>query len=308
MVYVHPQGINESPNVGDGTRVWAFAHVLPGARIGAECNICDHVFIENDVVLGDRVTVKSGVQLWDGVRVEDDVFIGPNASFVNDLMPRSRQWLEVHPETRIGAGASIGAGATILPVTIGRNAMIGAGAVVTRDVPANAIVVGNPARISGYVGDGPRAGSVTTSSEQAGGDAIDSPTGARTLQLASATDLRGSLVAAEFGQLPFTPARMFTVLDVPSTEVRGEHAHRQCEQVLVCVRGSLRSLVDDGAHRAEFVLDRPDVGLYIPAMRWGTQYRYSADAILVVLASLPYDPDDYIRSYDEFLAAVDGTA
>ena len=302
MVYVHPQGINESDNVGEGTRIWAFAHVLSGATIGADCNICDHVFIENNVVLGDRVTIKSGVQLWDGVRVEDDVFIGPNASFVNDLMPRSRHWLPVHPETRIGAGASIGAGATILPVAIGRNAMVGAGAVVTRDVPANAIVVGNPARISGYVGDGPRAAGAAPVAEPAEG--VDSPTGARTVPLAAATDLRGSLVAAEFGDLPFTPVRLFTVFDVPSTEVRGEHAHRRCEQLLVCLHGSVRCLVDDGTHRAEFLLDRADVGLYIPALRWGTQYRYSADAILAVLASLPYDPDDYIRSYDEFLATV----
>lgn len=303
MVYVHPHGINESDQVGEGTRIWAFAHVLAGARIGADCNICDHVFIENDVVLGDRVTVKSGVQLWDGIRVEDDVFIGPNASFVNDLMPRSKQWLDVHPETRIGAGASIGSGATILPVSIGRNAMIGAGAVVTRDVPANAIVIGNPARISGYVGD--EAPDTTPAARVA--PPLTAGAGAQLLELTSATDLRGSLVAAEFGALPFAPARMFTVFDVPSTEVRGEHAHRRCEQFLVCVRGSVRCLVDDGAHRIEFVLDRPGVGLHIPAMRWGTQYHYSGDALLVVLASLPYDPDDYIRSYEAFLRLVGET-
>ena len=132
VVFVHPQGINESNRVGAGTRIWAFAHVLPGAQIGADCNICDHVFIENNVIIGDRVTIKSGVQLWDGARIEDDVFIGPNASFTNDLMPRSKEQLAEHPVTRIAAGASIGAGATILPVTVGRNAMVGAGAVVTR--------------------------------------------------------------------------------------------------------------------------------------------------------------------------------
>jgi acetyltransferase-like isoleucine patch superfamily enzyme len=300
VVFVHPQGINESDTVGSGTRIWAFAHVLPGARIGDDCNICDHVFIENNVVLGDRVTIKCGVQLWDGLRVEDDVFIGPNATFANDPMPRSMMHLEVHPVTLISAGASVGAGATVLPgLTIGRNAMVGAGAVVTRDVPANAIVVGNPARIRGYVGDEVSNSTVTR-------DAPPTSTpgaGAALIQLQSAVDLRGRLVATEFQNLPFVPARMFAVFDVPSSEVRGEHAHRACEQLLVCVRGSVRCLVDDGEQRTEFLLDRPDLGLHIPAMRWGTQYHYSADAALVILASLPYDPDDYIRSYEEFLIA-----
>lgn len=147
-VFVHTRGINESESVGDGTRIWAFAHVLPGARIGRDCNICDHVFIENDVIVGDRVTIKSGVQLWDGVRIEDDVFIGPAVAFTNDPFPRSRQWLEKHPLTTVRRGASIGANATLLPgITIGARAMVGAGAVVTDDVPPGAVVIGNPARV-----------------------------------------------------------------------------------------------------------------------------------------------------------------
>jgi acetyltransferase-like isoleucine patch superfamily enzyme len=301
VVFVHPQGINESNRVGAGTRIWAFAHVLPGAQIGADCNICDHVFIENNVIIGDRVTIKSGVQLWDGARIEDDVFIGPNASFTNDLMPRSKEHLAEHPVTRIAAGASIGAGATILPVTVGRNAMVGAGAVVTRDVPANAIVVGNPARIRGYVGErvAERAPAQAAPANGAGGGA-----GAELITITQATDLRGSIVASEFANLPFVPQRVFAIFDVPSSEVRGEHAHRACEQILICLSGSVRCLVDDGASRTEFTLDRPDVGLHVPALRWGTQYRYSPDAVLLVLASLPYDPDDYIRSYEEFLVAV----
>ena len=140
--------IEPGARIGERTRVWAFAHVLAGAEIGCDCNICDHVFIENDVHVGDRVTIKSGVQLWDGLRVGDDVFIGPNATFTNDLFPRSRQYPEQFAETHIEAGASIGANATVLPgITIGKKAMVGAGAVVTRDVPAYAVVVGNPARI-----------------------------------------------------------------------------------------------------------------------------------------------------------------
>src|SRR5436190_1856701 len=202
--FVHPQGLCESPNVGEDTRVWAFAHVLGGARIGRDCNICDHVFVENDVIIGDRVTVKCGVQLWDGLRVADDVFIGPNVTFSNDKYPKSKQYQPEVMQTHIGAGASIGAGGTVLP---GR-------------------------------------------------------------------------------------------------EVRGEHAHRNCHQFLVCARGSVTVVVDDGVLSEEVVLDGPDIGLYVPPMIWATQYQYSTDALLLVLASAPYDPDDYIRDYLVFKAAV----
>src|SRR6185436_8881129 len=118
---------------------------LPGARIGRNCNICSHVFIENGVVIGDNVTVKCGVQLWDGITLEDDVFIGPNVTFTNDRRPRSKRYPEAFERTTVCAGASIGANATILPgLVIGRSAMVGAGAVVTHSVPPNAIVIGNP--------------------------------------------------------------------------------------------------------------------------------------------------------------------
>jgi UDP-GlcNAc3NAcA epimerase len=143
--------VEPGAKIGERTRIWAFAHILSGAKIGADCNICDHVFIENDVYVGDRVTIKCGVQLWDGLRVADDVFIGPNATFTNDIFPRSKHYQEKFLQTHIQAGASIGANATILAgITIGEKAMIGAGAVVTKDVPSYAIVVGNPARIIRY--------------------------------------------------------------------------------------------------------------------------------------------------------------
>jgi acetyltransferase-like isoleucine patch superfamily enzyme len=295
--FVHPQGICESETVGDLTRVWAFAHVLPGARIGVDCNICDHVLVENDVVVGDRVTVKSGVQLWDGVRLGDDVFVGPNVTFANDRFPRSKQYPEEFLQTVVGDGASLGAGAVILPgIRIGRNAMVGAGAVVTKDVPANAVVVGNPARITGY------AGATRASTPAPAGTPGDELTaGARLIPLKVASDLRGSLAAIELGaDLPFVPARFFAVFDVPSKDVRGEHAHRACEQVLVCLRGSVACIVDDGTERTQVRLDRPDVALYMPAMTWGTQYQYTDDAVLGVFASLPYDADDYIREYEQF--------
>lgn len=149
--FVHPQGLCESTQIGDDTTIWAFAHVLAGARIGRNVNICDHVFVENDVLVGDRVTVKSGVQLWDGIELGDDVFVGPNVTFTNDIFPRSKRYPAEFPRTKVEQGASIGGGAVILPgLTIGHDAMVGAGAVVTRDVPPFAIVVGNPARVSGY--------------------------------------------------------------------------------------------------------------------------------------------------------------
>jgi UDP-2-acetamido-3-amino-2,3-dideoxy-glucuronate N-acetyltransferase len=148
-IFVHRLAECESSDVGPRTRVWAFAHVLDGARIGADCNICDHVFIEGGVTIGDRVTVKNAVQIFDGVTIGDDVFLGPNCVFTNDLNPRAavKKGSENLLSTTVEQGATIGANATIVCGTIiGRGAFVGAGAVVIRDVPAYAVVVGNPAR------------------------------------------------------------------------------------------------------------------------------------------------------------------
>jgi UDP-2-acetamido-3-amino-2,3-dideoxy-glucuronate N-acetyltransferase len=154
MSFIHPLADVAESQIGEGTRVWQFVVVLKGAKIGADCNICAQTLIEGDVVMGDRVTVKSGVQIWDGSVIGDDVFIGPNATFSNDLYPRSKQYPTQFNGVTIHNCASIGANATLLPgITIGERAIVGAGAVVTKDVPARAVVVGNPAKIVRYLDD-----------------------------------------------------------------------------------------------------------------------------------------------------------
>jgi len=152
MPKIHPLADVKSTKIGKDTRVWQYCVIFEGAEIGENCNLCAHTLVENDVVIGNNVTVKSGVFLWDGIRIEDDVFIGPNATFTNDPMPRSKVYPEAFKGITMKKGASIGANATLLPgVTIGRYAMIGAGAVVTKDVPERAVVVGNPGKIIRYV-------------------------------------------------------------------------------------------------------------------------------------------------------------
>ncbi len=146
-MFLHELSDVQSENIGEDSKVWQFCVVLPGAVIGRNVNICSHCLIENDVVIGNNVTIKSGVQIWDGIVIEDNAFIGPNVTFTNDKMPRSKQYPETFLKTHVCRGASIGGNATILPgVTIGENAMVGAGSVVTKNVPAGATVYGNPAR------------------------------------------------------------------------------------------------------------------------------------------------------------------
>ena len=145
---IHSSAICESKQIGIGTTIWAFVHILPGAVIGKDCNICDFVFIENQVRVGDRTTIKSGVQIWDGISIGSDVFIGPNVTFTNDKYPKSKNIDFKLLQTFIGNGASIGANSTILPgLSIGEYAVIGAGSVVTKDVEPGTTVMGNPAKL-----------------------------------------------------------------------------------------------------------------------------------------------------------------
>ena len=152
MSFVHHLSDVASTHIGKGTRVWQFVVILEGAKIGQDCNICAHTLIESDVIIGNNVTVKSGVQVWDGTRIEDNVFLGPNATLTNDLMPRSKQYPDVFSGITLKKGSSIGANATLLPgITVGEGAMVGAGAVVTKDVPDYAVVIGNPAKIIRHI-------------------------------------------------------------------------------------------------------------------------------------------------------------
>jgi acetyltransferase-like isoleucine patch superfamily enzyme len=301
---IHPTAIVETENIGDGVRIGAFVHILTGAKIGADCNICDHVLIEDNVVIGNRVTVNPGAQLLTGVRIDDDVFIGPHVTFAQALL-QNGQPSNKSPVTVVQKSTYIEGNVTISTgITIGPNALVKAGAVVTKDIPPNAIVQGNPAQITGYV----QASRVEARQIQSISD-LESLTvqRVRLIELPKIVDLRGSLTFGEIGQqLPFMPKRYFVVFDVPSMEVRGEHAHRELQQFLVCLKGSCAVMVDDGKSRDEIILDKPDFGVYLPPMIWGIQYKFTADAILLVLASDVYDADDYIRDYGQFKELVNG--
>ena len=301
--FVDPRALVETDWIGTGTTISAFTRVLTGARIGADCIVSDHVFIDSGVVIGDRVTIKVGVTLESGIVIEDDVFVGPNATFTNCRLPGGPDSQARSTPTLVRRRASIGANATLLPgVVIGDNSVVGAGAVVTQNVPPNAVVIGNPARIDGYV-DAPLYGK----SHEAVTPLFEVgvyPAAVRNVtvhRLPGAKDLRGSLMFAEAERhLPFQVARVFVTYGVPNREVRGEHAHRTLHQFLICVHGSCHLIADDGISREEFRLDDPTLGIYVPPMVWATEYKHSPDAVLMVLASAPYDPADYIRSYEEF--------
>jgi len=253
--------------------------------------------------VGDRVTIQCGVQVWTGITIEDDVFLGANATFTRDRIPGGSAPPEPgETRTVVKRGATIGANATILPgATIGENAVVGPGAVVTLNVPRNAVVTGNPATISSYVDVRPAsAATLKLGSELGASHALAG--GARLVRVPGVIDLRGNLVHLTAGnEIPFQIQRVFFVYGVPTRDVRGEHAHRALHQFLICVHGSCHIIVDDGRQRDELLLDEPTLGLYVPPMVWSIQYKYSPDSVLAVLASAPYDPDDYIRDYEEFL-------
>ena len=298
-VVQHPSAIVESRSIGPGTSIEAFSQILCGARLGSNCRIGGHTFIESDVVVGDGVTLERGVQLFNGVTLEDGVFVGPNATFTNRRFAPAPDLETPIERTTVKAGASIGANATLLPgIVIGERSVVGAGAVVTRNVPPHAIVAGNPARIVGYVGVEPCAPTPEPVPPKPG-VYPSRIAGVGIHRLPLVDDLRGLLTVAE--PLPFEVKRVFLTYGFTSRDVRGEHAHRTLHQFLVCAHGECHVIVDDGRTKEEIVLDSPAIGVHIPPMVWAVQYRHSADSVLLVLASSVYDPADYIRDYNEFL-------
>lgn len=303
-IRMHAASVVETDRIGAGTSVGAFCRIAAGARIGARCDIRDHVRVCGGAVVGDGVVLHDGCRIADGVVVEDGAVVGPHAVTMSSALASGATGAQA---TLIQKGAAIGANATILAgVTVGPRAVVGAGAVVTRNVPADAVVAGNPARITGYAGLTPRhaPAPVAAPPEQPG--AV--PTRVRGVTfhfLPLVEDLRGNLAIGETQrQVPFEIRRFFLVFGVEDQNIRGEHAHRRLHQFLVCAHGSCHFVADDGKNREEFVLDRPNLGLHVPPMIWGVQYRYSPDAVLLVLASDHYDPADYIRDYQEFIALV----
>lgn len=298
----HETAIVESVSIGDGTRISPYAHICPKAVLGTECVIGNHAVIEDGAVIGNRVTIRSGVCICRGVTIEDDVVVGSNVAFNSDPSFGSGRAPGPPLTTLVRRGVSIGANASIgRGLTISHGAMVGAGTVVTHDVPSNAIVTGNPARIVGYVD----VLKVSQDPVSLAGADKELPKlrvkGAKLHRLPLILDLRGALTFGEIQKhLPFTPKRFFVVYGVPNPEVRGEHAHKELHQFLICLKGSCSIMLDDGEYRDEVVLDTPTVGLHMPPKLWGVQYKFSPDAVKLVLASDIYKAGDYIRDYQQF--------
>lgn len=258
-------------------------------------------WVDPTAAIGAGAVIKTGAYVCSGTIIGPEVHVGPNATFV-----------EAGESGDAGAqverGAWIGANATILPgIVIAAKAVVRPGAVVTRSVPRNAIVEGNPAAIVGYVdADAQRTSTVCLPQPGKAPSIEATPVKGVTIHhLPVIVDMRGKLSVAESErQIPFVPKRYFVVYGVPSQEVRGEHAHIELQEFLVCLTGSCSVLVDDGSRKVEIPLDAPNIGLYLPAMTWTVQYKFSADAVLLVLASDHYDPSDYIRDYSEFIERV----
>lgn len=259
-----------------------------------------YAVIETQVTFGKAARVGARAFIGAGARIGDRVSLGPGVIIQSTLA----EPVHIENDVEIGAGAVITAG-----MRVGFRARIGAGCVVAENVPPNMVLAVQPAHVVGYRNGshGPGAPLRSIRVDDIQEDRMDlGVSGAQVWRMREYRDYRGSLCVAELhrNELPFPPARMFLVYDVPSQNTRGDHAHRVCEQFMHCVSGSVSVVLDDGRDRVEVLLSKPWIGIYMPAMIWGTQYRYSPDAVLAVYASRPYENDDYLRDYSEFLKLV----
>jgi UDP-2-acetamido-3-amino-2,3-dideoxy-glucuronate N-acetyltransferase len=292
---------------GGGSRVrrmGAYSTMHASARLGEHVEVGDHVLVDQAVEIGSRVTIQAGAKLCAGLVVADDVVIGANAVLAADS-PTQDDHTDGSFVTRVGRGVHVGANAVILRGrSIGDRARVEPGAVVDVNVPHDAIVAGNPARIVGYV-DTPIACLLFKQSSVQGPAQLLRVRGASLVAIPQVKDLRGVTSFGEIGkQLPFVAKRFFFVADVPGREVRGEHAHKTLHEFLVCMKGALSVMLDDGSAREEVRLDSPTLGLHVPPQVWRVVYKYTSDALLLSLCSHEYDPADYIRDYGDFVAYV----
>jgi len=298
---IHPSALSESNDIGPDTRIEAFTYIAHKVRVGQNCVIGPHVFIGRDAVIGDRVIIRGSAQICAGTIIEDEVSIAAHAAFLSDRNSDSGNVTDNPIVLR--RGCKIGASATLCSgVTIGEHSVVDPGAVVTRSVQPHAIVAGNPATVIAFANTLEMPAHPAAPSSALVQTMESKVRGVKIYELPLIRDPRGNLTVGEFERtLPFVPKRYFMTFDVPSFDVRGEHAHRTCHQFLLCVRGSCAVVVDDGLNREEFLLDRPTVGVHVPPMVWATEYKHSQDSRLLVFASEHYDPADYIRDYQIYL-------
>ena len=269
---IHPTALCSAEQVGEGTEIGAYCVIEQNAIIGRSTNISDSVTIAANTRVGDHVIIGAGARIGTGCTIGDKVTVGANAV--------------------ISDGISLQIGSCVLP-----------NARVVMSVPPYAIVGGSEASITGYVDADP---GVLPTIKQASADFLQESRvrGVRYYRIRQFPDLRGDLSVGEFEtDLPFLPKRYFLVYNVVNEKIRGEHAHKKCHQFLTCAHGACSVIADDGANRQEFILDRPPIGVHLPPMTWGIQYKFTRDAVLLVFASEHYDTNDYIRNYNEFLTA-----
>jgi UDP-2-acetamido-3-amino-2,3-dideoxy-glucuronate N-acetyltransferase len=270
--------------------------VDPTAYIGPNCHLQGRIVIEADAVLIGGITLLGEVYIGKDTYIEPGVCLAASQTGFN----RPTQAVRIGQKVHVGASSVLCGG-----VIIGNGAWIEPGTVVVRDIPPHAIVTGHPATIVGYTNPATdktqRKANILVPPENHG-ILKGQVEGVALYNFPQIRDLRGNLSVGEFERdVPFIPKRYFLVFGVPSSETRGQHAHRKCHQFLVAVAGTVSVVVDDGTNREEVHLDRPTAGLMIPAGIWGIQYKYSENAVLLVFASDHYDAGDYIRNYDEFL-------